>query len=57
MDGRPAPIWILGDSTNSYGSDHPLEKDMLLIVTGVACREDYTLIDRRGRFVLLRKKD
>jgi len=54
MHGRPAPIWILGDSADTYT---PLKISSDTINPGSGIRiEDYTLIDRRGRFVLLRKK-
>ena len=50
---RPAPIWILGDSADTYP---PLRISSDTINPESAIRiEDYTLIDRRGRFVLLRK--
>jgi uncharacterized membrane protein len=52
---RPTPIWILGDSADDYvpfriSSETINAKPEINI-------EDYTLLDRRGRFVLLRKKD
>jgi uncharacterized membrane protein len=52
---RHTPIWILGDSADDYvpfriSSEAISAKPEIHI-------EDYTLIDRRGRFVLLRKKD
>jgi hypothetical protein len=60
MYGRPAPVWVLSDGTSNYGYDNiRVEKDMLvdrkdrcmLLLT------DYTLVDQRGRFMLLRKKE
>jgi uncharacterized membrane protein len=54
LHDRPPPVWMLGDSE---------EKDVQLRISSdrIGLRseidpEDYTLIDRRGRFVLLRKK-
>ncbi len=46
LHDRPRPVWILRDS----------EKDYFLGVRSEINPEDYTLIDRRGRFLLLRKK-
>jgi hypothetical protein len=52
---RPAPIWILGDSADTYPpfriSSHTINPR-----SGIRI-EDYALIDRRGRFVLLRKRE
>jgi len=54
LGGRPAPIWILGDSADNYVpfriSAHTIDANF-----GIRM-EDYTVIDHRGRFVLLRKK-
>jgi hypothetical protein len=46
LHDRPRPVWILRDS----------EKDYFPGVRSEINPEDYTLIDRRGRFLLLRKK-
>ena len=54
LHGRPAPIWILGDSADRYPRFR-ISTDMIDPSSGIKI-EDYTVIDRRGRFVLLRKK-
>ena len=55
LHGRPAPIWILGDSADNYPLFR-ISSDTINPTYGIHI-EDYALIDRRGRFVLLRKKD
>ena len=55
LRGRPAPIWILGDSLDPYVRFR-ISADMIDPGSGIKM-EDYTVIDRRGRFVLLRRKD
>jgi uncharacterized membrane protein len=55
LHGRPAPIWILGDSADNY-VPFRISADTIDANAGIRM-EDYTVIDRRGRFVLLRKKD
>ena len=55
MSGRPAPVWILGDSADSYVPLR-ISSDTINPESGIHI-EDYTLIDRRGRFVLLRKRE
>jgi uncharacterized membrane protein len=55
LHGRPAPIWILGDSADTY-TPLRISSDTINPRSGIHL-EDYTLIDRRGRFVLLRKKE
>jgi hypothetical protein len=55
LNGRPAPIWILGDSADPYARFR-ISADMINASSGIKM-EDYTVIDRRGRFVLLRRKD
>src|SRR5437660_9961370 len=55
MSGRPAPVWILGDSADSYAPLR-ISSDTINPESGIHI-EDYTLIDRRGRFVLLRKRE
>jgi uncharacterized membrane protein len=46
LHDRPRPVWILRDN----------EKDYFPSVSSEINPEDYTMIDRRGRFLLLRKK-
>jgi len=53
--GRPAPIWILGDSADSY-LPFRISADTINPLSGIKMT-DYTVIDSRGRFVLLRRKD
>jgi uncharacterized membrane protein len=55
LHGRPAPIWILGDSADNY-VPFRISADTIDANSGIRM-EDYKVIDRRGRFVLLRKKD
>jgi len=55
LRGRPAPIWILGDSADDYGPFR-ISADTINANSGIRM-EDYTVIDRRGRFVLLKKRD
>jgi hypothetical protein len=55
LRGRPAPIWILGDSADPYFRFR-ISADMIDASSGIKM-EDYTVIDRRGRFVLLKKKE
>lgn len=55
MSGRPAPVWILGDSADSYAPLR-ISADRINPESGIRI-EDYTLIERRGRFVLLRKRE
>lgn len=52
--GRPAPTWILGDSDDAY-VPFRISTETINATSGIHL-EDYTLIDRRGRFVLLRKR-
>jgi hypothetical protein len=51
---RPTPIWILGDSADSY-RPFRISPDTINPRSGIHI-EDYTVIDRRGRFVLLKKR-
>lgn len=53
--GRPAPIWILGDSADPYPPLR-ISSDSINAASGIHMA-DYALLDRRGRFVLLKKKD
>jgi len=55
LQGRPAPIWILGDSEDVY-VPFRISTDTINANSGIRM-DDYKVIDRRGRFVLLRKKD
>ncbi len=55
LHGRPAPIWILGDSADSY-VPFRISADTINPISGIKMA-DYTVIDRRGRFVLLRKTE
>jgi hypothetical protein len=55
LHGRPAPIWILGDSADSY-VPFRISADTINARSGIRM-EDYTVIDRRGRFILLRKTE
>jgi hypothetical protein len=53
--GRPTPIWILGDSADNYA---PFRISPEKISAKPRIRiEDYAVIDRRGRFVLLRQRE
>jgi hypothetical protein len=53
--GRPTPIWILGDSADNYA---PFRISPETISAKPRIRiEDYAVIDRRGRFVLLRQRE
>src|SRR5205814_2799750 len=55
LRNRPAPVWILGDSEDAYAPLR-ISSDTINPVSGIHI-EDYTLLDRRGRFVLLRKRE
>jgi hypothetical protein len=55
MYARPAPVWILGDSADSYPPLR-ISLDAINPKSGIHI-EDYTLLERRGRFVLLRKRE
>lgn len=54
LHNQPAPIWILGDTADRFPSWRvnldKIDGDSAIRI------EDYTLIDRRGRFVLMKKK-
>jgi hypothetical protein len=52
---RPAPIWILGDSADPY-APFRISADTINAKPEIRL-EDYALVDRRGRFVLFRKKE
>ena len=55
LHGRPAPIWILGDSADPY-APFRISTDTINAESGIRL-EDYALIDHRGRFALLRKRE
>jgi len=55
LHDRPAPIWILGDSADSY-TPLRISSNRINPESGIHL-EDYTIIGRRGRFVLLRKRE
>ena len=55
MRGRPSPIWILGDSADSY-VPFRISADTINPSSGIRM-EDYALLGRHGRFVLLKKKE
>ena len=55
LDGRPAPIWILGDSEDVYPPLR-ISSDTINPVFGIHI-EDYAVVERRGRFVLLKKRE
>ena len=52
--GRPAPIWILGDSADPY-APFRISTDTINAESGIRL-DDYVLVDRRGRFTLLKKR-
>jgi uncharacterized membrane protein len=54
LHDRPPPVWMLGDSEEEYVPLR-ISSDRIGVRSEID-PEDYTLIDRRGRFVLLRKK-
>jgi predicted membrane protein DUF2079 len=54
LRGRPAPMWILWDSADNY-APFQMGSSATNPISGIRM-EDYTVVDRRGRFVLLRKK-
>ena len=53
--GRPAPIWILGDSADAY-TPFRISADAINAKSGIRL-ENYVLVDQRGRFTLLKKKE
>jgi len=55
LHGRPKPIWILGDSADAY-APFRISLDTINAESGIRL-EDYVLVDRRGRFVLFRKRE
>ena len=55
LHGRPAPIWILGDSADPF-APFRISTDTINAKSGIRL-EDYALVDRRGRFVLFKKRE
>ena len=55
LHGRPAPIWILADSADAY-TPFRISTDTINAESGIRL-EDYVLVDRRGRFALLKRKE
>jgi hypothetical protein len=55
LRGRPAPIWILGDSADPY-APFRISTEIINSQSGIRL-EDYVLVERRGRFVLLKKRE
>jgi uncharacterized membrane protein len=55
LHGRPAPIWILGDSADAYAPLR-ISSDSINAASGIHI-EDYAVVERRGRFVLLKKRE
>lgn len=55
LHGRPVPVWILGDSADAY-APFRISTDTINAQSGIRL-ENYTLVDRRGRFALFRKKE
>jgi hypothetical protein len=55
LHNRPAPIWILGDSADVYTPTR-ISPEAINAGSGIHL-EDYAVVERRGRFVLLRKKE
>jgi hypothetical protein len=55
LHGRPAPIWILGDSEDAYIPTR-ISPTTINAQSGIHL-EDYAVVERRGRFVLLRKRE
>jgi uncharacterized membrane protein len=57
---RPAPTWILGDSSNNFGYGKTMYlKNSAAFDSWDRCLlriSDYAVVDRRGRFVLLKRK-
>jgi hypothetical protein len=54
LHDRPRPVWILDDTKEEYVPVR-ITSDRIGVSSEID-PEDYTLIDRRGRFLLLRKK-
>ena len=57
--GRPAPVWILSDGTENYGYRTVRMKGSALVDRrgrSMLDTNDYEVVARQGRFVLLRKR-
>jgi hypothetical protein len=54
LHDRPPPVWMLGDTEEKYVRLR-ISSDRIGVRSEID-PEDYTVIDRRGRFVLLKKK-
>jgi hypothetical protein len=57
LHGRPAPIWILSDGSPNFGySQLHIEGDVVFDGENrpMLNIKDYTVVDHRGRFTLLR---
>src|SRR4029450_9103464 len=60
LPGRPAPIWILSDGTATLGYyDLHIQDGTIVDQAGrlMLRIDDYAQVDRRGRFMLLKKKN
>ncbi len=55
LRNRPAPVWILGDSADVYIPTR-ISPTTINAQSGIHL-EDYAIVERRGRFVLLRKRE
>ena len=55
LHNQPAPIWILGHTPADRFPSWRVNLDKIDGDSAIRI-EDYTLIDRRGRFVLMKKK-
>jgi len=55
LRNRPAPVWILGDSADIYIPTR-ISPTTINGQSGIHL-EDYAVVERRGRFVLLRKRE
>ena len=55
LHNRPAPVWILGDSADIYIPTR-ISPTTINAQSGIHL-EDYAVVKRRGRFVLLRKRE
>jgi uncharacterized membrane protein len=53
LDDRPAPVWMLGDSADEYAPLR-ISSDVINARSGIHL-QDYRVVDRHGRFILLRK--
>jgi uncharacterized membrane protein len=53
LDDRPAPVWMLGDSADEYAPLR-ISSDVINARSGIHL-QGYRVVDRHGRFILLRK--